>query len=46
MTKKTEDIIMKNVFDLLEGDALPFFGIDKKIVASARTELNFGELQS
>lgn len=45
-TQKTEDIIMKNVFDLLKGDALQFFGIDKRIIAPARTELNFIELQT
>ncbi len=46
MPRKAEDIIMKNVFDLLKGDALKFFGIDKKIVAPARTELNFVELKT
>ena len=38
MAYKAEDIIMKNVFDLLKGDALMFFGIDKKIIAPTRTE--------
>lgn len=46
LAKNTEDIIMKNVFDLLKGDALQFFGIDKKIVARARTEVNFVELKT
>ncbi len=46
LAKNTEDIIMKNVFDLLKGDALKFFGIDKKIVARARTEVNFVELKT
>lgn len=46
LAQNTEDIIMKNVFDLLKGDALKFFGIDKKIVARARTEVNFVELKT
>ena len=38
MSTKAEDILMKNVFDLLKGDALMYFGFNKKIVAPTRTE--------
>ncbi len=41
MSTKHEDIIMKNVFDLFKGDALKFFGIDKRVIAPSRTELNY-----
>ena len=40
MSKHTEDIIMKSVMDLFKGDAVKFFGIDKKVVAVARTNLS------
>jgi molybdopterin converting factor small subunit len=36
---------MKAVMELFEGDAVKFFGIDKKIIATARTELSHLELK-
>ena len=38
MAHNAEDIIMKNMFDLMKGGALMFFGINKNIVAPTRTE--------
>ena len=39
MQKQAEDIIMKSVMELFKGDAVKFFGINMRIIASARTEL-------
>jgi len=36
----SEDTIMKSIMELLKGDAVKFFGIDARVVASARTELS------
>ncbi|MDR1687406.1 MAG: hypothetical protein LBS21_02185 [Clostridiales bacterium] len=38
MLSKTEDIIMKSIMELFKGDAIKFFGVDKKIVSVERTE--------
>lgn len=38
-TKNIEDAIMKSIMDVFKEDALKFFGIKSKIIASARTEL-------
>jgi hypothetical protein len=40
LPKHTEDIVMKSIMELFKGDAVKFFGIDKKIVSVARTELS------
>ena len=41
MSKQAEDTIMKNIMELFKGDAAKFFGINKRIVAPARTELTY-----
>ena len=40
-----EDIIMKAVMELFKGDAVKFFGIDKRIVSAARTEMSQIQVQ-
>jgi predicted transposase YdaD len=40
-----EDIIFKNIMELFKGDAVMFFGIDKKVVAATRTELSHVQVQ-
>ena len=40
MSTQIEDIIMKSAMELFQGDAVKFFGINERIVASARTELS------
>ena len=40
MSKHIEDIIMKNIMELFKGDAVMFFGIDKRVVSATRTELS------
>lgn len=40
MSKQVEDVVWKNIFELFKGDAVKFFGINTKIVASARTEFS------
>jgi len=46
-----EDIIMKGIMDLFKGDAVKFFGIDKRVVsattvsAAARTEMSHIHIQ-
>jgi hypothetical protein len=39
MAVQYEDIIMKNVMEFFKGDAVNFFGIQKRIIAVTRTEL-------
>ena len=38
MSKPIEDTVMKNIMELFRGDAVKFFGINKRVVSSARTE--------
>ena len=51
MSQPIEDIIMKGVLELFKGDAVKFFGIDKRIVAgttisaATRTELSHIHIQ-
>ena len=40
MSTQVEDVVWKNIFELFKGDAVKFFGINTKIVASARTEFS------
>jgi hypothetical protein len=40
-----EDVIMKSVMELFKGDAVEFFGIHKKIIGAAATELTQVNLQ-
>jgi hypothetical protein len=42
---QAEDFIMKYVMELFSGDALKFFGVDKKVVSIERTELGHITLQ-
>jgi len=39
LPKQIEDTIMKAVMELFKGDAVKFFGINTRVIASARTEL-------
>lgn len=39
MIKNVEDAIMKSIMDVFKEDALKFFGINSKIITSARTEM-------
>ena len=45
MVKQHEDVVMKGIMELFKGDAVKFFGIDKRIVKAARTELIQIQLQ-
>ena len=40
-----EDIVMKAVMELFKGDAVKFFGIDKRIISATRTELSQIQVQ-
>jgi len=40
-----EDIVMKAVMELFKGDAVKFFGINKRIISATRTELSHIQVQ-
>ena len=40
-----EDVIMKAIMELFKGDAVKFFGIDKRIISATRTELSHIQVQ-
>jgi hypothetical protein len=45
LSQPIEDTIMKNIMELFKGDAVKFFGINKRIIAPARTEFSHIPIQ-
>jgi len=45
LQNQIEDTIMKAVMELFKGDAVKFFGINTRVIASARTELSHIPIQ-
>ena len=40
MSTQHEDVVMKSIMELFKGDAVKFFGIDKRVISAAPTELS------
>jgi len=40
LSTQHEDVVMKSIMELFKGDAVKFFGIDKRVISAAPTELS------